>query len=105
MSKSYRVVIVPDEEAIGEWVDREDAVIMDRMELIFTIGNKAGGNTVYPPFDPPKFTPEALAQDALSQLHLRRLMKVLSVEQLDQAALIGLRTGLEIEPLPEGTGE
>jgi hypothetical protein len=95
MSKSYRVVIVPDEEAIGEWVDREDAVIMDRIELIFTIGNKTGS----------KFTPEALADDALRQLHLRKWMKVLSVEQLDQAALIGLRTGLEIEQLPEGTGE
>jgi len=102
MSKSYRVVIVPDEEAIGEWVDPEDHVAMDRMELIFTIGDKAGTATGRLTA---KFTPEALADDALRQLHLRKWMKVASVEQLDQAALIGLRTGLEIEPLPEGTGE
>jgi hypothetical protein len=95
MSKSYRVVIVPDEEAIGEWVDREDAVVMDRMELIFTIGDKSGN----------KLAPEDIAREDLRQLHLLRWMKVASVEQLDQAALIGLRTGLEIEPLSEWTGE
>jgi hypothetical protein len=90
MSKTYRVTIVPDEATIGEWVEPEDIVMMDRIELVFTIGDKAGtGNR---PFDPPKFTPEALAEDALAQLHLRRWMKVSSVEQLNQADIIGLRS-------------
>lgn len=90
--KTYRVIIEPNPEAIDEWVNREDAVTMDRMELIFTIGDRALG----------KLPPDDLAASALRDLSLARWMTVTSVEQIDPSDYIGLRPdGLDIEPEPE----
>lgn len=92
MSKTYRAVVEPNED--GRAWDHEDAVTMDRMELLFTIGDRAET----------KFTPDALVIDLLRQAHLSRFMWVTSVEQIEAAECIGLRPAPgspELEPEPE----
>lgn len=89
--KTYRVIIEPSPEAIDEWVNREDAVTMDRMELIFTIGERALG----------KLPPEDLAASALRDLSLSRWMTVTSVEQIDPANYVGLGPQPITEPIAE----
>ena len=98
MSKTYRAVVEPSKEAIDVWADnKEDAVTMDRMELLFTVGDRSET----------KITPDDLVRSLLRDAHLARWMDLASVEQIDADECIGLRPAPgspELEPEPEVCG-